>query len=71
MKAGITREAYLMKQLRYEGVLSIYPLVRYRGKGFCTCARETTRPISAENLRASSMRPLLLMRLRGGFGIGV
>jgi opacity protein-like surface antigen len=34
LKAGITREAFLTKQLRYEGVLSIYPLVRYRGKGF-------------------------------------
>lgn len=34
LKAGITREAFLTKRLRYEGVLSFYPLVRYRGKGF-------------------------------------
>lgn len=34
LKAGITREALLTKQLRYEGVLALYPYVRYRGKGF-------------------------------------
>lgn len=34
LKAGITREAFLTKQLRYGGVFSVYPLVKYRGKGF-------------------------------------
>jgi opacity protein-like surface antigen len=34
LKAGVTRQAFLTKQLRYEAVLSVYPLVKYRGKGF-------------------------------------
>lgn len=33
-KAGITREGFLTKRLRYEGVLSLYPFVLYRGEGF-------------------------------------
>jgi len=34
LKVGITREAFITKQLRYEGVLSVYPYVMYRGEGF-------------------------------------
>ena len=34
LKAGITRQALLTKQLWYEGVLSIYPYVMYQGEGF-------------------------------------
>jgi hypothetical protein len=34
LKVGVTRQAFLTKQLWYEGVLTVYPFVMYRGEGF-------------------------------------